>query len=54
MRIFLPGRTEVLFSLGDKEMFVMEMCELIFHGELLKLTDGKHSEVMRQRNQAQD
>ena len=27
------------FSLEDKEMFVMEICEPIFQGELLKCTD---------------
>lgn len=42
----------MLFSLEDKEMFVMEMCEPIFQEELLKRTDSKHSEVMRQRKQA--
>lgn len=33
------GRREVPFSLEDKEMSVMEMCEPIFQGELLKCTD---------------
>lgn len=33
------GRREMPFSLEDKEMFVMEMCEPVFQGELLKRTD---------------